>query len=86
MQLNVVSREDMICVITDIGFDHMHILGHTIKEITAQKVGIVHEHNPLLMYAQGKEVMDVVEAWVKDREAELHLITQNSEQKITDMA
>ncbi len=42
---NVASRPDKVCVITDIGFDHTHILGKTLPEIAAQKVGIVHDHN-----------------------------------------
>ena len=75
---NVMKREDKVCVITDIGFDHMHILGNTLKEITAQKVGIVHKNNPLLMYKQNEEIMDVVSEWVKEQDAKLY---QTSEEK-----
>ncbi|HEY1645387.1 MAG TPA: hypothetical protein VGF75_03290, partial [Candidatus Saccharimonadales bacterium] len=78
---NVVSREDKVCVITDIGFDHMNILGHTLKEITAQKVGIVHENNPLLMYRQSPEIMSVIKSWTDAHHAKLYLTDQKSEEK-----
>ncbi len=75
---NIMKREDKVCVITDIGFDHMHILGNTLKQITAQKVGIVHENNSLLMYKQNEEIMDAVSEWVKEHGAKLY---QTSEEK-----
>ncbi len=34
---NVVRRADKVCVITDIGLDHMNVLGHSLPEIAAQK-------------------------------------------------
>ncbi len=61
---NVAARPDKVCVITDIGLDHMHILGHTIPEITAQKIGIVHPGNTVLMYEQAPAVMTVVREWL----------------------
>jgi dihydrofolate synthase/folylpolyglutamate synthase len=78
---NVVTREDKICVITDIGFDHMSILGNTLAEITAQKVGIVHAHNPLIMYKQNDEIMSVVKSWVNDHKAKLYLADYQTELK-----
>jgi dihydrofolate synthase/folylpolyglutamate synthase len=78
---NVVTRADKVCIITDIGFDHMHILGTTLPEITAQKIGIVHTHNPVLMYEQGKTVMQVVRAWATNHKAPLHTTTEDKEQQ-----
>jgi dihydrofolate synthase / folylpolyglutamate synthase len=34
---NVSRREDKVCIITDIGFDHMNVLGNTISKIAMQK-------------------------------------------------
>lgn len=79
---NVVTREDKVCVITDIGFDHMNILGHSIAEITAQKVGIVHKNNVLLMYQQSREVMQVIKNWLKDQPASLLITNQKSETEL----
>jgi dihydrofolate synthase/folylpolyglutamate synthase len=60
----------------------MHILGHTLKEITFQKVGIVHEHNPLLMYKQNEEIMGVVSEWVKEDDSKLYLIREDKEKAL----
>lgn len=57
---NICRRADKLCVITDIGIDHTHILGSTIKAIAAQKVGIIAPGNTVVMYRQGRAVMDVV--------------------------
>lgn len=73
---NVARRPNKICVITDIGFDHMHILGDTLEAITAQKVGIVHERNQVLMYRQPPAVMDVVKDWIKNEHATLKIVPE----------
>lgn len=74
---NVASRADKACVITDIGFDHMHVLGNTLPEIAAQKIGIVHTANPVLMYRQSDEIMQVIEAYVKAKHATLITTTED---------
>jgi dihydrofolate synthase/folylpolyglutamate synthase len=78
---NVVTRPDKICVITDIGFDHMHILGNTLPEIAAQKIGIVHDHNQVIMYDQQESVMQVVRTWTKDHDALLLVTTEEQERQ-----
>ena len=75
---NVATRRDKICIITDIGFDHMHLLGHTLKEITGQKIGIVHPGNEVFMYRQDDEVIQVVNDWTASHQAKLHLITSGA--------
>ncbi len=74
---NVAGRADKLCVITDIGFDHMHILGNTLGAIAAQKAGIIHDGNSALMYDQSPEVMRSVRYWVSQQEdAELYTFEQ----------
>ena len=71
---NVSRRADKLCVITDIGLDHTHILGNTLADITAQKAGIIHEHNQVFMYQQAPEIMEVAERRVKDHNATLNIV------------
>ena len=71
---NVISREDKVCVITDIGLDHTNILGDTIGKIAAQKAGIIHARNHVFMYAQPDEVMDAVQVACKRKTATLHIL------------
>lgn len=75
---NTITRPDKICVITDIGLDHMHILGKTIPEITAQKAGIIHAGNEVFMYEQSSEVMEVVEKVCSERQARLHPVPRTA--------
>jgi dihydrofolate synthase/folylpolyglutamate synthase len=65
---NVAARTDKLCVITDIGYDHMHLLGDKITSIAYQKAGIIHDGNTALMYVQDAEVMQVVRYWVSQQE------------------
>lgn len=79
---NVTEHADKVCVITDIGFDHMHILGNTLGAIAAQKAGIIHDGNSALMYDQSPEVMQPVRYWVSQQEdAELYTFEQQRLEK-----
>lgn len=82
---NVATRADKVCIITDIGFDHMQVLGYTLPEIAAQKIGIVHPGNAVFMYQQADEVMEVMQAWVaKQAGAKLTLTTEAAELAAND--
>lgn len=74
---NVTERSDKVCVLTDIGYDHMNVLGTRLGSIAHQKAGIVHPGNAVIMYDQGEEIMNVVRFWVSQQEeAELYTFTQ----------
>ncbi len=83
---NVAARADKVCIITDIGFDHIKILGNTLEAITTQKIGIVHQHNPVFMYQQAPEIMKVVEKWTDDYQAPLIAITQEGEATLEEQS
>jgi dihydrofolate synthase/folylpolyglutamate synthase len=76
---NIAGRPDKLCIITDMGFDHMHILGNTLREIAGQKIGIVHEQNPVIMYEPAGVVKEVVEEWVSSHDAKLLMTAQEAE-------
>ena len=73
---NIIKRPDKRAVITDIGLDHVEILGDTLEKIAYQKAGIIKPHNQVFMNQQGPEVMTVVEDSVKQAKAELTVINQ----------
>lgn len=68
---NVVNG--MISVITDIGFDHMDILGSTIEEIAKNKAGIIKECQNTVMYKQG-EITEIFKKTCEEKNNILHLI------------
>jgi len=39
----------LLCVITNIGWDHMNLLGNTIEEIASEKAGIIKENIPVVI-------------------------------------
>ncbi len=55
---NAVGKE--LAVLTRIGFDHMYVLGHTLREIAEQKLGIVRAGVPTVLGAQEPEL----EGWL----------------------
>lgn len=88
---NVVDRRDKVCGITDIGFDHMHVLGTTLPEISRQKAGIIQEENAVFMFEQSDEVMIEVLRRVKDKNASLYTFSEpdlrsNSSLKLEKLA
>lgn len=74
---NVIDRADKICVITDIGLDHTHVLGNTLPEIAAQKAGIIHLHNSVFCHPQASEIIAVIQAVCKQKQADLHIVEQD---------
>lgn len=77
---NLADRTDKLCVVTDIGFDHMNVLGDTIGKISYQKAGIIHAGNPVIMYRQASEVNKVVARQVQEQGAELVLTNEAAAQ------
>lgn len=69
---NTIKRHDKVCIITDIGLDHIKILGNTIGEIAAQKAGIIQSHNNVFMYEQGPEVNNALQKRAAEKHAALH--------------
>jgi dihydrofolate synthase / folylpolyglutamate synthase len=71
---NVMSRADKVCVLTDIGFDHMSVLGNTLPEIAAQKAGIIQLHNTVFTWRQATEIMAVFKQAARQKQADLHIL------------
>jgi len=71
---NVMTREDKVCVLTDIGLDHTKILGDTIPEIAVQKAGIILPRSAVFCYRQSDEVMAVFQAVARQQQADLHIL------------
>jgi len=44
--------DPLLCVITEIGYDHEKVLGSTIEEIAGEKAGIIKRGRPVVIYPQ----------------------------------
>lgn len=74
---NVITRTDKVCVITDIGFDHMDKLGKTLAAIASQKAGIIQPHNTVCVRLQAPEIMQQIELQAKKRNADVLVETDD---------
>ncbi len=74
---NIAVSPDKICVITDIGHDHMHVLGHSLREIATQKAGIIHTGNQVFMFKQGVEVNEVIQNYASKQQATLSMLSES---------
>lgn len=72
---NVAGNSNKVCVITDIGLDHTHVLGKTLPLVAGQKAGIIHPGNHVFTYEQSPAVMDVFRARALDQHAILNVLS-----------
>ena len=56
-----IVKKPIACAITNIGYDHMYILGNTIEEIAGEKAGIVKEGVPVFYADSGMNSNKVIE-------------------------
>lgn len=86
---NVLDPE--LCIITNIGWDHMNILGNTLQEIAAEKAGIIKTGVPVIIGETLPETIDVfketalrLHAPILFAEEEIDITETNSDlQKLT---
>ena len=71
---NVIDRADKVCVITDIGLDHIDRLGSTLPEIAEQKAGIIQPENVVFCHQQDEVVLDVFKKRCTEQHATLHIL------------
>lgn len=57
---NILDRADTIRVIGDIGYDHTHWLGETLREIMFQKAGIIHRGNRVISLRKPDEIQPIL--------------------------
>ena len=73
---NVV--DPLLCVITSISYDHMNILGNTLKEIASEKAGIIKKDKTVILYPQEDESEEVIENMARGKNASIIKVHENS--------
>jgi dihydrofolate synthase/folylpolyglutamate synthase len=71
---NVVLPE--LSVITNIGMDHMNILGDSLEKIAGEKAGIIKEKVPVVIGEVLLQTISVFEATAKEKNAPLHIASK----------
>lgn len=77
---NIITPE--LSIITNIGWDHMNLLGSTLSAIASEKAGIIKKQTPVVISEYSEDSFSVFESVAKERSAPLYLAT--SEWKNTD--
>ncbi|WP_436864159.1 bifunctional folylpolyglutamate synthase/dihydrofolate synthase [Bacillus fungorum] len=62
----------VLTIITNIGHDHMHILGNTLGEIAYEKAGIIKSGVPVITGVQDEEALQVIQKVAKENRANLY--------------
>ena len=65
-----------VSVITTIGHDHMHILGHTLAQIAAEKAGIIKPSIPVVSAPQQRPAFEVIQRTARRQSAPLHNVSR----------
>jgi len=66
---NIVDPE--LTVVTNIGWDHMNLLGNTLEQIAAEKAGIIKPGVPIVIGEESAETLQVFEMVAKEKNAPL---------------
>lgn len=79
-----VIKNPTLCVITEIGLDHMTYLGETIEEIASEKAGIIKPNVPVVFLERKKEAYDVFCKKASECGAKYDVVSKN-EYKINEI-
>lgn len=66
----------IVSIISNIGYDHMHILGNTLPEIAIQKAGIIKENSNTIFVSQEDDVNRVIYDTCKEKNNDIHIVSE----------
>jgi dihydrofolate synthase/folylpolyglutamate synthase len=69
----------VISIITNIGWDHAHLLGNTLQKIAAEKAGIIKHGVPLVIGEKQKAIQSVFKQKAKDMNTQAVFASENFE-------
>ena len=72
-----VIENPILSVITSIGKDHIEYLGDDLKQIAAEKGGIIKNNCPVVLSSQNESVYHVIKQICEEKGAELYYALQN---------
>lgn len=68
---NIISP--LVSIITNIGYDHMNLLGNTLDQIAFEKAGIIKKNTPVIIGKATNSVLDVFLKKAREQNAMIHL-------------
>lgn len=67
----------LLSIITNIGWDHMHLLGNTLPQIAGEKAGIIKEKTPVVIGENQPEVEEVFKTIAAEKHAPIYFASNN---------
>ncbi|MCF6092690.1 bifunctional folylpolyglutamate synthase/dihydrofolate synthase [Microaerobacter geothermalis] len=67
----------VVSIITNIGYDHINILGESLKSIASEKAGIIKSGVPVVTAEEKKEALSVIEEMSQLKKASLYRFNQH---------
>ncbi|MEW9700145.1 folylpolyglutamate synthase/dihydrofolate synthase family protein [Paenibacillus sp. SI8] len=71
---NIVNP--VVTIITNVGHDHMEILGDSLEQVAAEKAGIIKSGVPVITAVEPQHVWSVIEKTAKEKKAALYSLGQ----------
>lgn len=78
MDTTNVMEKPSVCVITEIGLDHMAYLGETIEQIAGEKAGIIKQGIPVVFADKRPESSVVIEQMAGEKGAYCHKVSKDA--------
>jgi len=75
----------IVSVITNIGHDHMDILGNTLEEIAMEKAGIIKSGVPVVSSVEQPELIELLEGTAKNKQSKLYQLGKDYEYQLNDV-
>lgn len=72
---NVITP--LISIITNIGYDHMNLLGNTLPKIAKEKAGIIKKNIPAVLGEEKKETINLFRSTAKKQKATLYIASKD---------
>ena len=72
---NVIAPE--LSIITNIGWDHMNMLGNSLEQIAYEKAGIIKENIPVVIGEKSKETKDIFIQEAKKKNSTIYFAEEN---------
>jgi dihydrofolate synthase / folylpolyglutamate synthase len=76
--------EPLVSVITNIGYEHVNILGPTLEDIAYEKAGIIKPNTPVVTGEKQKHIIDVFEKIAEEEGTELIRVEEYAEYERTN--
>ncbi len=75
-------KEKALCVITEIGYDHMQYLGNTLEEIAGEKAGIIKPQTPVVFWDKRPAVTGVLKKYADKAGCDVNIVGKDNISKV----